>query len=64
MARLGVVRCLAAPTLCTHLKRVNSLGRKARGPQAAGGNKLQVADVFFFSLLILCCHGNTWFHLN
>ena len=21
-------------------------GRKARGPQAAGGNKLQVADIF------------------
>ena len=49
MARLGVVRCLAAPTLCPHLERVNSLGRKARGPQAAGGNKLQVADGFFFS---------------
>ena len=23
-------------------------GRKARGPQVAGGNKLQVADAFFF----------------
>ena len=22
-------------------------GRKARGPQASGGNKLQVADIFF-----------------
>ena len=27
--------------------------------------KLQVADIFFFfSLLILCCHGDTWFPLN
>ena len=26
-------------------------GRKARGPQVAGGNKLQVADVFFFPTL-------------
>ena len=26
-------------------------GRKARGPQAAEGNKLQVADFFFFSLI-------------
>ena len=46
--------------------------RKARGPQEAGGNKLQVADIFFFLLytklkkflLILCCHGDNWFHLN
>ena len=46
VARQGVVHCLVTPTLCPHLERVNSLGRKARGPQAAGGNKLQVADVF------------------
>jgi len=26
--------------------------------------KLQVADVFFFSLLIVCCHGDIWFCLN
>ena len=27
--------------------------------------KLQVADFFFFfSRLILCCHGDTYFHLN
>ena len=47
---------------------VNSFGREARGPQVAGGNKTRgnkkVADFFFFSLLILCCHGDTWFHLN
>ena len=32
-------------------KRVNSLGRKARGPQVAGGNELQVAEfsLFLFS---------------
>ena len=35
----------------------NSLGRKARGPQATGGNKLQVADFFPFSV-------DTWFLLN
>lgn len=29
------------------------MGWKARGPQAAGGNKLQGADFFFF-LEILC----------
>ena len=38
-----------------------------------GGNKLQVADIFFFPslhkikggfLLILCYHGDTWFPLN
>ena len=28
-------------------------GRKARGPQAAGGNKLQVAGIFFFSFSTL-----------
>ena len=49
-----------------HLKKTgestNSLSREARGlPQAGGGNKLQVADFFFFSLLILFCHGDTWF---
>ena len=27
-------------------------GREARGPHAAGGNKLQAADVFFLSLLM------------
>ena len=27
-------------------------GRKARGPQVAGGNKLQVEDVLFPSLLM------------
>ena len=28
-------------------ERVNSLGTEVRGPQAAGGNKLQVKDFFF-----------------
>ena len=30
------------------LKTERVTGRKARGSQVAGGNKLQVADVFFF----------------
>ena len=37
---------------------VSSLGREARGPKAAGRNKLQVADFFPFSV------DDTWFHLN
>ena len=44
---------------------VNSLSREARGPQEAGGNKIASGrHIFFFSLLILCCHGDTWFPLN
>ena len=44
---------------------VNSLGREARGPQLAGGNKTSSGRFFFFfSLLILCCHGDTWFCLT
>ena len=46
---------------------VSSLGREARGPKAAGRNKLQVADVFFVfntklkeAPLIMCCHEDTW----
>ena len=31
-----------------HTERV--IGRKAKGPQAAGGNKLQVADSFILFL--------------
>ena len=31
---------------------INSLDREARGPQVAGGNKLQVADVLFPFLLM------------
>ena len=26
--------------------------------------KPQVADILFFSFKILCCHDDTWFHLN
>ena len=47
---------------------VNGLGREARGPQGAGGNKITSGRrfflVFFFSLLIVCCHGDIWFCLN
>ena len=32
----------------------NSLGREARGPHVAGGNKLQVADIFPFSVEDAC----------
>ena len=38
-----------SPIFISHIERVT--GRKARGPQAAGGNKLQVASVFFFFFL-------------
>ena len=32
-----------------HMPRSEKVtGRKARGPQVAGGNKLQVANIFFF----------------
>ena len=48
------------------IESVNSLGRKARGPEVAGGNKTASGwyIYFFFSLPILCCHpipkkGNT-----
>jgi len=37
-------------TWLSNLTELHSLSREARGPQAAGGNKLQVAD-FFPSLL-------------
>lgn len=45
---------------------INSLDRKAKGPQVAGGNKTSMAGFFFFSfsLLILCGHGDTWLPLN
>ena len=47
---------------------VNGLGREARGPQGAGGNKITSGRrfflVFFFSLLIVCCHGDIWLCLN
>ena len=44
---------------------VNNPSREARGPQEAGGNKIASGrHIFFFSLLILCCHGDTWFPLN
>ena len=44
---------------------VNNLSREARGPQEAGGNKIASGrHIFFFSLLILCCHGDTWLPLN
>ena len=37
-----------------HMPRSEKLtGRKARGPQVAGGNKLQVADTIFFSPSLL-----------
>ena len=45
-------------------------GRKARGPQAAGGYKLQVADFFFPSLhkikrgFYQFCIDDTWFCLE
>ena len=42
----------------TSTESLNILHRQARGPQAARGNKLQVADIFPFSV------ENTWFHLN
>ena len=48
------------------IENVNSLGRKARGPEVAGGNKTASGwcIFFLFSLPILCCHpipkkGNT-----
>ena len=41
----------------TSTESLNSLHRQARGPQAARGNKLQVADIFPFSV------ENTWLHL-
>ena len=37
-----------------HMPRSEKLtGRKARGPQVTGGNKLQVADTIFFSPSLL-----------
>ena len=42
----------------TPTESVNSLSRQARGPQAERGNKMQVEDIFPFSL------EDTWFHLN
>ena len=32
-------------------------------PYVAGWNKLELS-VFFSSLKILCCHDDTWFHMN
>ena len=52
-------------------EKVDRLGREARGPQEAGGNKFQGADFFLLHCtklkepaLILCCHDDTWFHRN
>ena len=42
---------------------VNSLRREARGPQAAGEINCK-RQMSLFSFLFLCCHGDTWFHLN
>ena len=49
-----------------YIESVNSLSWEAGGPQAAGGNKTANGRFFFFffSRLILCCHGDTYFHLN
>ena len=49
---------LHVPNPC---ESVNSLSREARGLQAAGGNKLQVADSFFPSLLTKSTEKTTFF---